>query len=462
MSALARHLYCNCLGNYHDIKRARDMYQAAGDAPGLVHISRDYRRRHGRVCSANGSRHGRGNGEEGARQVLQDGIGVESDAVEAASLYNTALSDRDAMTLLGVCYLRGEGVERDWAKGVELIRNASDRERAIDFCTVHLGWCYLRGLGVEKDVKKAVSIFQSASNHVYPATKGLAQAFLGHCYERGEGVDLDIVKAQVLYREAAKHYKEGFGRGANCGDTTSLFNLGICLKDGHYVERDLPGALLYLERDACFGHKGAAKALAELRDSALLPTTLGKRWLKRGKNGFHLCYLDLKTFLINATAYLVQENITREQLQCENIRLKACIKDRDEWINQEKDITTSLKRELKEEEEKSRRYQCIIGTMTSLISADVADFRVNQLLGTGSNSAAFKVLHHSIVLSGLSQGEETTTTSMVMKVVFNWENTPRQTLLRQKYLAECVTLSLVPHHPNIIHPLGAIILPRYF
>ncbi|KAH3765480.1 hypothetical protein Pelo_2662 [Pelomyxa schiedti] len=48
---------------------------------------------------------------------------------------------------------------------------------------------------------------------------------------------------------------------------------------------------------------------------------------------------------------------------------------------------------------------------------------------------------------------------MVMKLQFNMENISTQTQLRNKYMTECETLSLIPHHRNIIHPLGAFVIP---
>ncbi|KAH3723023.1 hypothetical protein Pelo_18274 [Pelomyxa schiedti] len=99
--------------------------------------------------------------------------------------------------------------------------------------------------------------------------------------------------------------------------------------------------------------------------------------------------------------------------------------------------------------------------MVSLIPADISDWTLEKLLGTGASAAAFKVLFSN----GPSVGTTTTTTgttsnkssSMVMKVLFNWESTPRHTRLRQKYMAECVSLPLV-HPPSSSHesPLGDV------
>ncbi|KAH3762369.1 hypothetical protein Pelo_5787 [Pelomyxa schiedti] len=120
----------------------------------------------------------------------------------------------------------------------------------------------------------------------------------------------------------------------------------------------------------------------------------------------------------------------------------------------------SYKTRMSQCEEELRNSEWLIDTMTSLIPADISDFSLARLLGTGTSAAAFEVQFHRNSSSPPSGGNSNGTTMMVMKVVFNWENIPRQTMLRQKYMAECVILSSIPHHPNVVHPLGAIVLPR--
>ncbi|KAH3765373.1 hypothetical protein Pelo_2755 [Pelomyxa schiedti] len=95
--------------------------------------------------------------------------------------------------------------------------------------------------------------------------------------------------------------------------------------------------------------------------------------------------------------------------------------------------------------------------MTSLIPADISDFTPKKLLGTGASAVAFQV---GFFGGGFPSYLESRNESMVMKVLFNWENTPRHTRLRQKYMAECVILSSMPAHPNVIQPLGALVIPR--
>ncbi|KAH3714568.1 hypothetical protein Pelo_18922 [Pelomyxa schiedti] len=50
---------------------------------------------------------------------------------------------------------------------------------------------------------------------------------------------------------------------------------------------------------------------------------------------------------------------------------------------------------------------------------------------------------------------------MAMKVLFNWENTLQDTLIKEKYMKECLVLASVPLHPNVIHPLGTLVIPRF-
>ncbi|KAH3743776.1 hypothetical protein Pelo_14827 [Pelomyxa schiedti] len=91
-------------------------------------------------------------------------------------------------------------------------------------------------------------------------------------------------------------------------------------------------------------------------------------------------------------------------------------------------------------------------TMTSLIPAGISQFTVKELLGTGSYGAAFKVQFQGSKASLEPQ-------MMVMKLQFNMDEIVTQTLLRNKYMTEVQTLALIPHHQNVIHPLGAFVIP---
>ncbi|KAH3765927.1 hypothetical protein Pelo_2233 [Pelomyxa schiedti] len=99
----------------------------------------------------------------------------------------------------------------------------------------------------------------------------------------------------------------------------------------------------------------------------------------------------------------------------------------------------------------------IAETMTSLVGAGIESFGLEKFLGSGSNAATFQVQsfqRRNVVQPHLSA-------RMAMKVLFNWENTPQQTLIKQKYMKECLILASLPLHPNVIHPLGTLVIPRF-
>ncbi|KAH3714182.1 hypothetical protein Pelo_19310 [Pelomyxa schiedti] len=72
--------------------------------------------------------------------------------------------------------------------------------------------------------------------------------------------------------------------------------------------------------------------------------------------------------------------------------------------------------------------------------ATATDFQVEALIGTGSSSVVFKVKHMNC--------------AMVMKVQFDWANTPQR-----NDITECAILSVATVHPNVIHPFGDLVFP---
>ncbi|KAH3742925.1 helicase carboxy-terminal domain protein [Pelomyxa schiedti] len=73
-----------------------------------------------------------------------------------------------------------------------------------------------------------------------------------------------------------------------------------------------------------------------------------------------------------------------------------------------------------------------------------------------------QITHGQTCFEGASLLSRDSTTAkasnMVMKIIFNWENTPQQTLLQPEH-PECTILSLVPAHPNVIRHLGTLVIP---
>jgi uncharacterized protein len=84
--------------------------------------------------------------------------------VEEAKLKND-----QAMTNLGLMYLKGEGVEKDYTKAKEWFEQASAYDN--DSANFNLALMYQTKIGVEEDISKAVDYFRRAvaKNHVQAA-----------------------------------------------------------------------------------------------------------------------------------------------------------------------------------------------------------------------------------------------------------------------------------------------------
>jgi len=93
-------------------------------------------------------------------------------------------------------YERGEGVEQDMAKAVELYMQAHQMGHAG--ASYHLGVQYECGGVVEQDHEMAVELYEQAHEAGYTA----ATYSLGLKYERGEGVRQNKEMAFELYRQA--------------------------------------------------------------------------------------------------------------------------------------------------------------------------------------------------------------------------------------------------------------------
>lgn len=105
-----------------------------------------------------------------------------------------------AANLLGVHYIMGEFVEKDYRKGLPLIVQAAENNCLP--AIVNLGlFSWLGCVGIEQDYKKAVSYFQSAANRDEP--DGDACYYLYIAFRDGCGTAKDAAKA-TYYRKVAQ------------------------------------------------------------------------------------------------------------------------------------------------------------------------------------------------------------------------------------------------------------------
>ncbi|WP_295622974.1 tetratricopeptide repeat protein [uncultured Lamprocystis sp.] len=114
----------------------------------------------------------------------------------------------------------------------------------------NLGFCYERGQGVDRDPDQAVDWYRKGA----AVGDGLAMANLGVCYDQGRGVERDPVQAADWFR-----------KGAAVGDGLAMSNLGACYNRGLGVERDPALAAVWYRAGAEAGDETAAAGLRRLQ-----------------------------------------------------------------------------------------------------------------------------------------------------------------------------------------------------
>ncbi|KAJ3332617.1 Protein sel-1 1 [Blyttiomyces sp. JEL0837] len=155
-------LYSEGLGVEQDWAIARSWFDKAVDldhAPAKVSLGRMY-------FSGNG--------------------GIGKDVKKALGLYRAAaeVNDPDAHYALGMCYFKGEGVEKDLNEALKYLVRASNMGQSKAQC--ELAKCYLKGVeGVcEANPKEAFTLFEMSAQEGHVAE---AQYYLGIFYNSGGG-----------------------------------------------------------------------------------------------------------------------------------------------------------------------------------------------------------------------------------------------------------------------------------
>ena len=104
--------------------------------------------------------------------------------------------------LMGMMYLKGQGVLQDYKKAVKWFRLSSEQGDAQ--AQFNLGWMYYEGQGIPQDYKEAVKW------HRLAVEQGFAdgQCGLGEMYYGGEGVPHDYAEAIKWWKLAAEQGHE--------------------------------------------------------------------------------------------------------------------------------------------------------------------------------------------------------------------------------------------------------------
>ena len=200
-----------------------------------------------------------------------NGQGVERDDTQAAEWFHKAAGQglASAQHNLGLCYFEGRGVERDDAQAAEWFRKAAEQGDAN--AQHDLGLFCFNGRGVEQDNAQAAEWFHKAAEQGLAA----AQYNLGICYENGWGVEQDEAQGAEWYRKAAEQgyalaqynlslcYENGQGveqdkaqaaawyrKAAEQGLAAAQYNLGVCYSNGRGVEQDKAQAAAWYRKAA--------------------------------------------------------------------------------------------------------------------------------------------------------------------------------------------------------------------
>ena len=132
------------------------------------------------------------------------------DYVRAAEAYRQAAAEGNPLALynLGVLHIEGLGVEHDAAEGASLLSAAADGN--VTAAQYLLATLHFKGEGVAKDQREAFVLFSqaAASGHV-DALEALAE-----CYYQGIGVPRNIAMAMHFFDEFDRRSQEPEGSGA--------------------------------------------------------------------------------------------------------------------------------------------------------------------------------------------------------------------------------------------------------
>jgi TPR repeat protein len=119
----------------------------------------------------------------------------------------------------------------------ECFRKAA--ERGLLAAKIEIGFCYKRGDGVEKDLTKAIEIFKSTKDPV-------AYYELGFHYFFGDGVNKNL-------NIAFKYWKKAASRSM----TKAEYRLGLCYLNAWGTDKNLKLAKIYFQRAADKGFTDA-------------------------------------------------------------------------------------------------------------------------------------------------------------------------------------------------------------
>ena len=176
-----------------------------------------------------------------------DGNDIKSVSIDEL-IRRAGNNDVEAVHILGMRYIDGNGVERDKDLGFSMVKKAADQGYAPAECD--LGFLYYVGRGTNVDFKKAFELFSRAADKGH----AVAQNNVGAMYNNGIYVHKSITKAISWYKKAARQ-----------GNITAQRNLGELFETGDEgIQKNPSEAAKWYRMAAEQGDEKSIKALSRL------------------------------------------------------------------------------------------------------------------------------------------------------------------------------------------------------
>jgi TPR repeat protein len=205
---------------------------------------------------------------------------------EAFKLFMSAakLGCAAAQAEIGLCYYRGNGIEKDLRRAVQYFQLAADAAHPV--ALKYLADCLMAGKGaLQKDAGRAVELMSRSAQH----GNSDAMNTLGHWYAVG--------KAPTDLRMALRYYKQAAEKGHSIGQ----YNVGRSYETGRGVEMDAIEAAFWYQRSSHKGYRDAINALgncyrkgfgviSDMKEAVRLYQLAAKKGLDKAKVNLAHCY----------------------------------------------------------------------------------------------------------------------------------------------------------------------------
>jgi TPR repeat protein len=197
--------------------------------------------------------------------ALVPAMSEQHKGINPALLAKANKGDAVSERLVGLAYMKGQGVDWNYAEAATWFRKAAAHGDA--WAQFNLALLYRDGVGVPQDNALAAEFYRKA------ADQGLARAQynLALLYEHGDGVPHDDAQAASWYRKAADQQF-----------SAAEFNLGLAYENGRGVAADGAQAL---GTGLCQGAVEARPALSGRQTRSVGPGAGGCLVQQSGRSG---------------------------------------------------------------------------------------------------------------------------------------------------------------------------------